>query len=73
LIFFALMVDAPRSPEPPPRVHAIDVFFYVDGGRSLISSIASRGPTIDVFCVDGECSGISFTASYGARCQHLFS
>jgi hypothetical protein len=47
--FFTLMVDAPGSPAPsPPRGPAVNIF-YVDGGRSWItSSDTSWGPALDV-------------------------
>jgi hypothetical protein len=41
--FSTSMVDAPGSPLLPPRGPAVDVF-CVNGGRSLISIIASHGP-----------------------------
>jgi hypothetical protein len=63
-MFFVLMVDAPRSPAPPPRVHAIDVFF-VDHGHSLISLM--------FFALMVGAPGSPSPPPRGARCQHLFS
>jgi hypothetical protein len=61
-MFFALMVGTPRSPVPPPRGGAIDIFCF-DGGRSRISDTASHGAAISVFCIDGGLSKISDTVS----------
>jgi hypothetical protein len=64
------VVDAPRTPAPPPRGSAIDVF-KIGGGRSQISSITSQGGTIDVFKIGCECSRSYGTASQGGRHRRL--
>jgi hypothetical protein len=62
---FTPMVSALGPLAMPPRGPTVDVF-CIDGGRSLISDIASQGATVNIFCVDGGHSRIFGTASQGS-------
>jgi hypothetical protein len=64
------MVGAPRSPAPPLRGHAVDIFMLVVG--TLKSPVAPpRGAYWRHFYIDGGHSWISVSTSQGA-CHRCF-